>query len=161
MLMQQIRINERLLKMEHELNVLLKNHKKRITKSKHLIFKLLGNHKAMSTLEFYDAVKNDMDRSTFYRIINEFYEIGVARDVVINGVRKIELTEGFDSHHHHLLCKRCGEVVNINDMKLEQYLKLLAKRRGYIHLDHSFEIQGICPACAPSNAQAAQEYAEL
>ena len=161
MLLQQSRINEILMKMEHELQVLLKTRGKRTTSAKQLIFKLLGNHSAMTTIELYAKVANTMDRSTFYRIMKEFYEIGVARDVVINGTRKVELTEGFDTHHHHIICKRCGDVVNIVDMKLEQYLKLITKRRGYIHLEHSFEIQGICPACAPANQQAAQEYAEL
>lgn len=147
--------------MSHDLQVVLLNHKKRNTPSKQLVFDLLDNHKAITTRELYEKVSKDMDETTFYRILKQFYEFKIIKDTVIKGVRKVELSEKFNAHHHHLICMHCDEVVNINDMKLEQYLKLLAKRRGYIHLDHSFEIQGICPACAPGNAASAKEYAEL
>lgn len=97
-----------------------------------------------------------MDKTTFYRTIKQFYELNIIKDAVINGVRKIELSDSFSSHHHHLICVKCGEVANINDMKLEQYLKLLAARKGYTHQNHSFEIQGICPACSIKYQQLAK-----
>lgn len=135
--------------MNYDLQVLLKNHKKRNTPSKQLIFQLLNNHETITTRELYDQVADTMDETTFYRVIKQFYELKVIKDCVINGVRKIELADQFNSHHHHMICVRCGDVVNINDIKLEQYLKLLAARKGYLHRNHSFEIQGVCPACSP------------
>lgn len=147
--------------MSNDLQVVLLNHKKRNTPTKQLVFDLLNNHNAMTTKELIAKTSPQVNETTLYRVLRQFYELKIIKETVINGVRKIELSEKFNAHHHHLICVRCGDISTINDMKLEQYLKLLAKRRGYIHLDHSFEIQGICPACAPSNAQAAQEYAAL
>ncbi len=147
--------------MDYDLQGHLRTYKKSITPNRKLLFKHLNTHQAITMKELYQKVADEMDRTTFFRNVKDFKKYNIAHEVVINGIRKIELTEKFTAHHHHLICLRCGEVVNIHDMKLEQYLKLLAKRRGYMHMDHSFEIQGICPACAPRNAEAAKEYAEL
>lgn len=135
--------------MNHDLVVQLKNHKKSNTPSKQLIFKHLSNHEALTSAELYKKVATEMDRSTFYRVVNQFYELNIIKDAVVNGVRKIELSDSFSSHHHHMICVRCGDVINIHDTKIEQYLKLLAARKGYLHHSHSFEIQGLCPACSP------------
>jgi len=143
--------------MNYDLTTQLKNHKKRNTAGKQLVFKHLNNHEALTTLELYQKVAGHMDRTTFYRIIKQFYELDVIKDAVINSVRKIELSDNFSSHHHHLICIRCGDITNVNDIKLEQYLKLLAARKGYIHHNHSFEIQGICPACSMRYAELAKQ----
>ncbi len=135
--------------MKSDLHVYLLNHKKRLTPSKELVFELLNNHQAITINELYSKVSKQMDRATMYRILQQFYELKVIKDVVINGVRKIELADYFNSHHHHLICGRCGNVVNINDMKLEQYLKRLALVNKFVHVSHSFEIVGLCPTCRP------------
>lgn len=145
----------------HELIVLLQNHKKRTTSNKLLIFDRLSNHSAVTIKELYQDLAQDIDYTTFYRVLKEFRDLKIIQDTVIQGVRKIELTDKFGSHHHHLICVKCGEVVNIHDSKLEQYLALLAKRRGYEPRNHSFEIQGFCPACSPANQNVAEEYAKL
>lgn len=149
--MRQNLINERLIKLNYhyELKVILQIHHKRITSNKLLIFDQLNGHTPLTPLELHANVAEEVDRATFYRILKEFRDLNIIKDVVINGVRKMELSDQFSSHHHHMLCVKCGDVITIHDIKLEQYLKLLAARKGYLHRSHSFEIQGICPACSP------------
>lgn len=124
---------------------------RRNTAFKQQLFALLDTHDATTTNELLKKVSKNMDRATVYRILKEFREHKIIRDVVVGGVRKIELTEKFSSHHHHLVCARCGKVVNINDMRLEQYLKQLAPSRKFLHLSHSFEITGLCSTCKPQS----------
>lgn len=142
-------INERLFKLNNELLVYLRNHKKRNTPAKQEVFELLKKHEAITTLDLFAKVADQMDKTTFYRILKQFHEFKIIRETVINGVRKIELSDQFSNHHHHLVCGRCGKVVNIHDMKLEQYLKQLAPVNKFVHLSHSFEIIGLCPTCRP------------
>lgn len=141
----------------NDLPVVLRVNDKRTTPAKLLIFNTLNNHEAITTTELYLKVATHMDRATYYRIIKEFKQLKIIKDTVINGARKIELSEQFSAHHHHMLCVKCGDVTKINDMKLEQYLKLLAARKGYEHRSHSFEIQGICPACSSRYKRLAKE----
>lgn len=126
----------------------LRVYDKRNTPAKQLVFEHLNNHETISTADLYQKVASNMDRATFYRIIKQFRQIKIIHDAVVSGQRRIELSEKFHEHHHHLLCVKCGEVIRISDYKLEQYLKLLTDRKGYTHLNHSFEIQGTCPKCS-------------
>ena len=143
--------------MKYDLAEHLRSHNKRLTTTKKLVFDRLDNHAAVTINELRDEMRDQLDEATLYRTIRQFREFQIVRDVVINGVRKIELSEKFSDHHHHLICIKCGDVANINDTKLEQYLKLLAARKGYLHRSHSFEVQGLCPACSPSYRELAKE----
>lgn len=137
--------------MKPSLQAAFQIHRKRITPSKKLLLELLDDHSSFTTRDLYTQVADKMNEATFYRILKQFRELNIVQDVVIQGTRKIELSDEFTDHHHHLVCGKCGKVVNINDMKLEQYLKHLAISRKFLPLSHSFEVVGLCETCKPKS----------
>ncbi|HSX48282.1 MAG TPA: Fur family transcriptional regulator [Candidatus Nanoarchaeia archaeon] len=88
------------------------------------------------------------DRASVYRALKLFRQLGIVHDVVIGGRRMIELTDEFDSHHHHLTCLQCGRTETLNDPAIEQRLVSLAQGRGYQNTSHQIEISGICASCS-------------
>jgi len=52
------------------------------------------------------------------------------------------------SHHHHLVCRRCGHAVELDAPEVETWARRIAGRYGFRHLDHVFEITGICDRCS-------------
>ncbi|MBN1370027.1 MAG: transcriptional repressor [Dehalococcoidaceae bacterium] len=50
-------------------------------------------------------------------------------------------------HHHHLLCNRCGLVIDLEDCHLEKLVKQVGADTGFTITEHSFELTGICPGC--------------
>ena len=54
---------------------------------------------------------------------------------------------GVDGHHHHLRCRRCGNVEEVESAQVETWARSLAENAGFIDISHTIEITGICAAC--------------
>ena len=52
-----------------------------------------------------------------------------------------------DTHHHHIVCKGCGDTVEIEGGAVEKWAQSLAAEHGYRDVGHSAEIFGLCPKC--------------
>ena len=91
--------------------------------------------------------------STVYRTLRLLVEHGhaVARD--FGGSRT--LFEPADKRHHdHIVCVRCGTVREFEDKEIEALQEKAARRLGFRFTSHRFELFGLCPACAGSEAGA-------
>jgi Fur family ferric uptake transcriptional regulator len=51
------------------------------------------------------------------------------------------------SHHHHLVCRRCGATVEVQVPEVEQRCAVLAEQHGYDDVSHTLEIFGNCRDC--------------
>lgn len=51
-------------------------------------------------------------------------------------------------HHHHLICRRCGRVVEIEAPAIERWTIAIAAQHGFREAGHHVEIFGACPECA-------------
>ena len=56
--------------------------------------------------------------------------------------------EGFHEVYHHLICERCGTVVEIPACEIEGWAVAAARRRGFTVVAHQADIVGRCPRCA-------------
>ncbi len=52
------------------------------------------------------------------------------------------------SHHHHLVCRRCGHAVELDAPEVESWARRVGGSYGFRHLDHVLEITGICDRCS-------------
>jgi Fur family ferric uptake transcriptional regulator len=133
--------------MDYQLRDLLQQHGQRNTPGRQAIFALLKAESPLAIAELRDKQSGDFDTASLYRTLNLFRKLGVIQDVVIAGQRKVELTDQFTPHHHHLACSRCGKTVTLHEELLEKYLTNLAIKHGFRHENHSFEITGVCRDC--------------
>lgn len=51
-------------------------------------------------------------------------------------------------HHHHLICRRCGNTVEISAKPVEVWSRKVAAEHGYIDPEHVVDVFGVCPECA-------------
>ena len=51
------------------------------------------------------------------------------------------------THHHHLICRKCGNTVEIEAEKVETWADSVAKAHGFARPTHTVDIFGDCPAC--------------
>ena len=51
-------------------------------------------------------------------------------------------------HHHHLVCRRCGRAEEVEGRPVERWAEETAKRFGYVEVDPTVEIFGVCRDCA-------------
>lgn len=52
-----------------------------------------------------------------------------------------------DAHHHHLVCKGCGDTIEIEGGAVEKWAKVMAEEHGFRDVGHTAEIFGLCPKC--------------
>jgi Fur family ferric uptake transcriptional regulator len=51
-------------------------------------------------------------------------------------------------HHHHLVCRRCGRTEEIEGRVVEKWAASVAAEHGYLQVDHTVELFGVCASCA-------------
>jgi Fur family transcriptional regulator, ferric uptake regulator len=51
------------------------------------------------------------------------------------------------AHHHHLSCRRCGRVVELDARAVDRWAVEVAARHGFADVDHVVEIVGTCTGC--------------
>lgn len=56
-------------------------------------------------------------------------------------------------HHHHLVCRRCGRTVEIDDLGVDIRAEQAAAQHGFTDVAHTIEIFGTCAACVGRNPQ--------
>ncbi len=118
------------------------------TKSRKIIFDVLIDQEPLSMNELVDKVKKRVDRASVYRTIELFEKLGIAHRLQMGWKYKLELTDTFNYHHHHISCTNCGKVIPVHeDTILESSISTLAKEYGFKATNHQIEIQGLCKDC--------------
>ena len=51
------------------------------------------------------------------------------------------------AHHHHVTCRTCGRSVEVEERTVERWAERVAAEAGFVDVDHTVEIFGICPGC--------------
>jgi Fur family transcriptional regulator, ferric uptake regulator len=119
------------------------------TKARLYIFGLLLGGQPQSMKQLIEKAAGEVDRVSIYRNIELFERLGIVKKVYIGWKYKVELSDMFTSHHHHLLCLGCGKVVDIEDEKhIESFIEGVAKEQGFTVRSHQFEIEGYCQDCS-------------
>lgn len=56
------------------------------------------------------------------------------------------------THHHHLICRKCGLTVEIEADAVESWALRIAAEHGFTEPNHVVDVFGLCAACARADA---------
>lgn len=88
-----------------------------------------------------------VSRATVYRTLTVLEQAGFVEGLETgDGVRRFEHVLGHE-HHDHMVCLRCGRIVEFRDDELERRQEAAAKRIGFRIERHSLRIYGSCRDC--------------
>jgi Fur family ferric uptake transcriptional regulator len=134
-----------------ELTARLRDRARKITGPRQAILEVLRRHRhPMSNKQiFAELPKGDCDLATVYRSMHLLESMGMVKRYDFGDtVARFELlNEGDDGHHHHLVCTRCAEVVEIDECVTQELERRIAERNGFVAITHKLEFFGICPRC--------------
>lgn len=103
--------------------------------------------------EVIASCHGQVDRASVYRTVAVFEQLGIIQRLQIGWKYKLELSDTFQHHHHHLTCRRCGVSIALEeDSHLEAMLQDAAARHGFLMEEHQLEIQGLCANCKKAYA---------
>ncbi|HEX9778899.1 MAG TPA: transcriptional repressor [Geopsychrobacteraceae bacterium] len=104
----------------------------------------------LSTEELYLKVRSkypNIGYATVHRTLKLFAECGIAAERNFgDGQGRFELMLG-EQHHDHLICSRCGLIVEFENPQIEQLQNEVARRHGFVIENHRLELFGICSDC--------------
>ncbi len=103
----------------------------------------------VSVEELYGAVRKQNPRigyATVYRTMKLLTECGLADERHFrNGEARYEIAE--KDHHDHLICERCGKIVEFEEDRIEALQEETARRLGFELRGHKMELYGVCLDC--------------
>jgi Fur family transcriptional regulator, ferric uptake regulator len=133
--------------MESDIKSILKQQGFTATKTRLSVFTALTRLQPVTMHELISALPH-MDRATVYRTVDLFVDLNIAKKVSTGFNYRVELSENFLDHHHHLTCLRCGTVIDIKNSDLEYMVEQSAVNNGFRPVRHDLEISGYCANCS-------------
>jgi Fur family ferric uptake transcriptional regulator len=88
-----------------------------------------------------------VNRSTIYRTLELFRDLGLVSETDLGGgVRQFELIDG---RHHHMICRECGHIMELDDVLVAPLRTAIASRYAFTaSIDH-LAVFGRCAGCEP------------
>ena len=122
----------------------------RYTRPRKLIFEVLEHfQKPVSAQEiflFLNKRKKQIDLTSVYRTLDLMKKSTIVNEIEFgDGKKRYELVVG-KNHHHHLICKNCGGIENI-EIKEEELLSKIKTETNFKVERHTLEFFGLCPNC--------------
>ncbi|HSH55768.1 MAG TPA: Fur family transcriptional regulator [Candidatus Limnocylindrales bacterium] len=112
------------------------------------VFRVLASSEPLTMRELLQQCCPETDRASVYRTIGLFERISIVNRIAVGWKYRLELSDSFQQHHHHVHCLRCEAVVSLpENAALEQRLQQLAKEAGFELQDHQLELRGYCQNC--------------
>ena len=109
-----------------------------------------ANTRHISVEELYREVRQVNPRvgyATVYRTVRLLRECGLAAERHFHdGEARFENVE--EAHHHdHLICERCGRIVEFANDAIERLQDQVAQKLGFVITRHKMELYGVCADC--------------
>ena len=134
-----------------ELAAKLRRKARRITGPRQAILNILRAHRGPLTIKeiFAELPSGDCDLATVYRSMHLLESMGMVKRFEFGdgGARFELLAEGDDGHHHHLVCTRCSDIVEVEECFPRELQERIASRNGFKQVTHKLEFFGVCPRC--------------
>ncbi len=128
---------------------ILEKHRLRVTDQRKALYQsLAGHNQPVSLKRLASSLSTFMDQVTVYRNVDLFEDIGVINKVYTGWKYRVELSEQFRPHHHHLTCSNCGKIIPISlGIRMENAIENFGKKHGFKITSHQVELSGLCKAC--------------
>ena len=139
-------------KLLEKFQALLKENSLKFTKQRELVVKFLYENEGHFTPEdIYTQLKQqhpdiNIGIATVYRTLTllESSQISSSISFGTQG-KKYEL--GLKKHHDHIICTKCGNIIEFFDDVIEERQEEIAKKFNFKMTDHTMKLVGLCENC--------------
>ncbi|MDP2271513.1 MAG: Fur family transcriptional regulator [Archangium sp.] len=115
-------------------------------------------HGHLSVEDVWSRVRQDDPRvsvATVYRTMKLLAESGLAHARNFgDGQTRYEPAVGRE-HHDHLICTRCGTIIEFENDQIERMQDAVARRHGFKVTSHKMELYGLCKSCQKATEHSA------
>lgn len=126
----------------------------KLTDQRMLVFECLARFKDdhMTTEQIHQKLRDsneDIGIATVYRTLLLFDELGIVQklDIDDSGTRYELVDELAGHHHHHLICKNCGNVEEVKIDLLNEVENKISETHEFDIENHDLNFYGLCKEC--------------
>ena len=136
---------------QSEFRNFLKKRQLKFTSERQVVLKgTFSLHRHFDVDELYDKLRKDgenISRATIYRTLPLLVQCGLITQT-FRCEDKVSYEHIFGHQHHdHMLCIKCGKVIEFKNEKIEKLQKEVCKRYGFKAVEHRLGIKGYCKKC--------------
>lgn len=104
----------------------------------------------LSAKDIFKQVRSSgANLASIYRTTEMLADRGIAMQVESrDGVRRYELSDRYRPHHHHVVCRDCGETRDVSGCGVKGLEEKAASATGFKILSHQLSLTGLCPRCS-------------
>jgi Fur family ferric uptake transcriptional regulator len=88
-----------------------------------------------------------VSRDTMYRNLPLLMEAGLLRQSFQSGRGTFYEAAGGRVHHDHLICSRCGKIIEFVNERIEKFQDAIARRKHFRLQSHTLQLVGVCAKC--------------
>lgn len=131
---------------------ILKENTLKFTKQRELVLKFLYENDGHFTPEdIYNLLKKEnpdinIGIATVYRTLTLLESSHIASSISF-GIQGKKYELGLKKHHDHLICTKCGDIIEFYDETIEERQEDIAKKFNFQMTDHTMKIIGLCEKC--------------
>lgn len=127
----------------------------RVTASRVAVLRALDELPHASADELHRAISAfdpEASRQSAYNALGDFVDAGLVRRIEPAGHPMLfELR--VDDNHHHLVCRSCGAVADVDCVTGDAPCLTPTDARGFVVDTAEIVFWGLCPACATSSTE--------
>lgn len=135
-----------------ELKKIVKQKGLKYTEQREIVLSILINaSEHLSAEEVYNEIKEQHPESnigiaTVYRALSFLEEVDLITSIAFGSDGK-KYESNAKSHHDHLICTKCGKIIEFLDEEIEKRQDKVAKKNNFKITSHSMQLYGICSDC--------------
>ncbi len=114
---------------------------------------LLKESRPLTIDQVLKLSRGKLAQSTLYRVISDLRDFGLISEFTTpENTMVVELNVGWTRHHHHIFCRKCGSITDIElnpelELNLEKEVKKIENEYSFLIDSHSLELFGSCNSC--------------
>jgi Fur family ferric uptake transcriptional regulator len=89
----------------------------------------------------------DYDAQFVRQCMNRMVDLGFAQKKQFEGQPVRYEHRHLGRHHDHLICTKCGKIIEFSNDDMERLQVAIAAKHGFHMLQHKMEIYGLCAEC--------------
>ncbi|MEO8293953.1 MAG: Fur family transcriptional regulator [Gemmatimonadota bacterium] len=130
----------------------LRDHRQPVTRQREIVAEIvLLSPEHLSVEGVQRRLKERGERvglATIYRSLEVLLASGLVKSHDFGeGFKRYEPEAETTAGHEHLICLRCGQVLEFSNEQLERMLPIMADEHRFQHQRHRVEIFGVCHDC--------------
>lgn len=104
----------------------------------------------MSAQQLHQAIRDggtSIGLATVYRTLAGLTEAGEADTLQSPEGESLYRSCATQGHHHHLICRGCGDTVELSATVVEEWTRRVGAEHGFAEIEHVVDLFGLCSRC--------------